>query len=123
MPNMNSYTYMHNHKVLHDKPNETGINNCNCRNKDACPLLNSCQTKSIIYQTNIYCDSSGYLTLAHVKQHLKIIWGIIKSEKLNNETFKILSYIYLYLLLFYVVALIIKVLNTNCFQQSDLHKC
>ena len=123
MPNMNSYTYMHNHKVLHDKPNETGINNCNCRNKDACPLLNSCQTKSIIYQTNIYCDSSGYLTLAHVKQHLKIIWGIIKSEKLNNETFKVLSYIYLYLLLFYVVALIIKVLNANCFQQSDLHKC
>ena len=29
MPNMNSYTYMHNHKVLNDKPNETGVNNCN----------------------------------------------------------------------------------------------
>ena len=27
MPNMNSYTYMHNHKVLNDKPNEMGINN------------------------------------------------------------------------------------------------
>ena len=25
MPNMNSYTYMHNHKVLNIKPNETGI--------------------------------------------------------------------------------------------------
>ena len=33
MPNMNSYTYMHNHKVLNDKPNETGINKYNCRNK------------------------------------------------------------------------------------------
>ena len=87
MPNMNSYTYMHNHKVLHDKPNETRINNCNCRNKDACPLLNSCQTKCIIYQTNIYCDSSGYVTLAHVKQHLKIVWGIIKirSTTLNMK--------------------------------------
>ena len=45
MPNMNSYTYMHNHKVLNEKPNETGINNYNCCNKDTCPLPNSCQTK------------------------------------------------------------------------------
>ena len=80
MPNMNYYTYMHNHKVLHDKSNETGINNCNCRNKDACPLLNNCQTKCIISQTNICCDISGYVTLAHVKQHLKIVSGIIKSR-------------------------------------------
>ena len=27
---------------------ETGIDNCNCRNKDTCPLPNSCQTKCII---------------------------------------------------------------------------
>ena len=44
MLNMNPYTYMCNHKVLNDTPNEAGINNCNCRNKDACPLPNSCQT-------------------------------------------------------------------------------
>ena len=37
MPNMNFYTYMHHHKVLNDKANETGINNCNCCNKDTCP--------------------------------------------------------------------------------------
>ena len=49
MPNMNSYTYMHNHKVLNGKPNETGINKCNCRNKDTCPLPKSCQTKCIVY--------------------------------------------------------------------------
>ena len=60
MPNMNSYTYMHNHKVLNDKPNEMGVNNCNCRNKDNCPLPNSCQTKCIIYQANIDCDIAGY---------------------------------------------------------------
>ena len=68
---MNSYTYMHNHKVLNDEPNEMGINNCNCRNKDNCPLPNSCQTKCIIYHN---------VTLAHVKQHLKIVSGIIKSR-------------------------------------------
>ena len=57
---MNSYTYMHNQKVLNDKPNETGINNCNCRNKDTSPLPNRSQTKCIIYQANIDCDIARY---------------------------------------------------------------
>ena len=43
-------------KILNDKPNETGINNCNYRKKDTCPLPNSCQTKRIIYQANFDCD-------------------------------------------------------------------
>ena len=60
MPNMNSYTHMHNYKVLNDTPNEMGINNCNSRNKDNCSLPNSCQTKFIIYQANIDCDIAGY---------------------------------------------------------------
>ena len=60
MPSMFSYTDMHNHKVLNDKPNEIGISNCNCRNKDTCPLPNSCQTKCIIYQANIDCYIAGY---------------------------------------------------------------
>ena len=51
---------MHNHKVLTDKPNETGINNFNCRNTDTCPVPNSCQTKYIIYQVNIDCDIAGW---------------------------------------------------------------
>ena len=29
MANMNSFSYMHNHKVLNNKPNETEIKNCN----------------------------------------------------------------------------------------------
>ena len=76
MLSMNSYTYMHNHKVLNDKPNETDINNCNCRNKDTCPLPNSCQTKCMVYQANIDFDIAGYkqnVTLAHVKQHLRTV--------------------------------------------------
>ena len=75
---------MHNHKVLNSKPNEMGINNYNCRNKDTCPLPNSCQTKCIIYQDNIDCDLAGYkqkcyLGLDHLRQHSKIVLGIIKS--------------------------------------------
>ena len=57
---MNSYTYMNNHKVVNDRPNEMWINNCNCSNKDNCPLQNSFQTKCIIYQANIDCDIAGY---------------------------------------------------------------
>ena len=60
MPNMNSYTYMHNHQVLNLIKRETEMNNCNCRNKDTCPLPNSCQTKCIIYQASIDCDIAGY---------------------------------------------------------------
>ena len=48
MSNMNSYTDMHNHKVLNEKT------------KDTCPLSNSCQTKCIIYQASIDCDIVGY---------------------------------------------------------------
>ena len=51
---------MHNHKVLNDKPNEMRINNCNCPNKDICPIPNSCQTKCIVYQANTDCDIAGY---------------------------------------------------------------
>ena len=57
---MNSCTYMHDHKVLNDKPMETGINNRSCRNKDTCPLPDSCQTKCIVYPANIDCDIAGY---------------------------------------------------------------
>ena len=52
---MNFYSYIHNHKILNDKPNETGISNYNYRNKDDCPLPSSCQTKFINYQANIDC--------------------------------------------------------------------
>ena len=44
--------------ILDDKSNATEIDNFNRRNKDTCPLPNSCQTKSIIYQA-IYCFITG----------------------------------------------------------------
>ena len=80
---MNSYTYMHNHKVLNDKPNEMGVNNCNCRNKDNCPLQtvvkqNASFIKPTLTVTSL--DTNKNATLAHVKQHLKIVSGIIKSR-------------------------------------------
>ena len=60
MPSMNSYTYVRNHNVLNNKPNELEINDCNCHTKDNCPLPNSCQAKCIIYQGNINYDIARY---------------------------------------------------------------
>ena len=59
MPNMIYFAYMDNHKVLRNKPNETKINKLNCWNKDICSLPKSCQTESIIYQSNINCGIAG----------------------------------------------------------------
>ena len=104
---MNSYTYMDNHKVLNDKPNETGINNCNCRNKNTCPLLNSLQTKCTIYQTNIYyclgsCETTFKDRFGNYKEsfnHLKHktdtelskeFWEIKKRNGTPQITWKII---------------------------------
>ena len=63
---MKSYTYIHNQKIVNNKPNETGINNCNYRNKVTCPLPNSSQTKCINYQVNIHYDTTGYKQICYL---------------------------------------------------------
>ena len=55
-------------------------------------IPNNCQTKCIIYQANIDCNISGYVTLAHVKQHLKIVSGVIKSRSTTLNTKMIRNY-------------------------------
>ena len=116
---MNSYTYMH--KVLNDKPNETGNNNCNCRNNDTCPLPNRCQRKWIIYQANIDCDTLDinkkcYLgscettfkdgfgnhktSLNHIKRKndtelSKEFWEIKKHNRTPEITWKIIKHAFL----------------------------
>ena len=76
---MNSYTYMHNHKVLNDKPNEMAI--------AVIKTIVLCQTvvkqnasfiKPTLTVTSV--DTNKNATLAHVKQHLKTVSGIIKSR-------------------------------------------
>ena len=78
---MNSYTNKHNRKVLHDKPNETGINNCNCGNKDTCPLPNSCQTTYIIYQANINCDTTEYKQKCYLGSYETIFKDRFRNHK------------------------------------------
>ena len=76
---MDSYICIHNHKVPDNKPDETRINNCNCLNKDTCPLPNSCQTKCIV----IDCDITGYKQ----KCYLSSFETIFKDRLGNHKKF------------------------------------
>ena len=70
MSNMNSYTDMHNHKVLNKKTNESGISNCNCRNKDTCLYQIVVKRNAEFIKpalTVISLDINKNVTLAHVK--------------------------------------------------------
>ena len=83
MSSMNSYTHMYNHKVLNNQSNETRMNNCNCRNKDICPLPNTFKRNALFIKPTLpvaLLDTNKNVTLDHVKQHLKIISKIIKSR-------------------------------------------
>ena len=48
----------HNKKVLNEKPKNPNNNNCNCRNKDQCPVKNECQTESVIYKATVNHNQS-----------------------------------------------------------------
>ena len=89
MPNMNSYTYMHNHKVLNNKPNETGINNCNCRNKDTCPLPKSCQTKCLVCQKNF---GKSKTAVEHQKSHGRLSEYVVPTIQTVNKKYEIAKY-------------------------------
>ena len=84
MPNKNSYTSMKNHQVLNNHPNETEADKCKWCNKHKFPLSNSYKKKKkkkikpIL--TIAMLDTIKTVTLAHVRQYLKIVSGIIKSS-------------------------------------------
>ena len=55
MPNMKNIISSHNNLVLNkeaqSKPSEA--TECNCRQKDSCPLSGKCQTKGLVYQATV----------------------------------------------------------------------
>ena len=67
---------MDNHKVMNDKSNETGIDNCNCGIKNIWPLPRGCQTKYIIYQANIDCDIAELINQS-INQSINVFEGKI----------------------------------------------
>ena len=52
MINMSSFIKQHNHNILSLSPNSKE-RSCNCRNKDNCPLANSCLKTCIVYRADV----------------------------------------------------------------------
>ena len=83
MASMNSYTHMHNHKVLTTNLMKWGLITATAVIKIIvlCQTVvkqNASFTKRTLTVTSL--DTNKNVTLAHVKQHLKIVSGIIKSR-------------------------------------------
>ena len=54
MPNVGQIISAHNKSVLNkNKPQQSTQPNCNCRNKQQCPLQNNCLTSSVVYQATV----------------------------------------------------------------------
>ena len=108
MDNMKSIINKHNKKVT-NADNDTNADNqvqCNCRNKDQCPLDNKCLTSSIIYNAQVTTNSAtkNYIGLTertfkqtfsqHKFKHRKYTDSTELSKYIwklrdNNQDFKI----------------------------------
>ena len=54
MNNIKSFITRHNSRIIRkSKPQNKATENCNCRNKDTCPLQKQCLTKDIVYKASV----------------------------------------------------------------------
>ena len=61
MPNMKQILTSHNNKIItnYNKSPEIKQKECNCRNKNDCPLQGKCLTDSIVYQATVTQTSTN----------------------------------------------------------------
>ena len=58
MNNMKKQINKHNAKIR-SKPKKKNSNECNCRQKNQCPLDGKCLTESVIYEAKVSCETSN----------------------------------------------------------------
>ena len=84
MPNMHNLTSAHNKSVLsrHTQPETNGTKECNCPQKDSCPLSGKCLTESVVYQAIVKREDTGEEKsyVAHTEGNSKL--GIITTPTL-----------------------------------------
>ena len=93
LPNMKSIIIGHNNKILNEEQQEN-INDkkkqCNCRNKDECPLNGSCQIESIIYKAIVSTDEQDFEYIGSTEKSFKSRYynhtKSFRNEKYQNET-------------------------------------
>ena len=81
MPNVATLISSHNKRLLTEtQPNTTSVDNCNCRNKDTCPLPGNCQTKGVVYQATVKRNDNQ-----EEQTYVSITEGAFKT-RYNNHT-------------------------------------
>ena len=90
---MQSIISGHNNKILKDEQQESITDNkkqCNCRNKDECPLNGSCQIESIIYKAIVSTDEEDFEYIGSTEKSFKSRYynhtKSFRNEKYQNET-------------------------------------
>ena len=61
MPNIGAVINAHNKKILEEKPS-LARGNCNCNNKNECPLNGECTTSNVLYESEINSNLLNYST-------------------------------------------------------------
>ena len=86
-------TYNKHNKKVTNADNDTNTDNqvqCNCRNKDQCPLDNKCLTSSVIYKAQVTTNNGtkNYMALTEgtFKQGFSQHKATFKHRKYTNST-------------------------------------
>ena len=93
MSNVRSIITSHNTRIIRRSQSQNiNTDNCNCRNKHACPLQNKCMSKDIVYKatfiTNNTQDTKHYIGMTsntfkeQYRNHIKSF----THKKYSNET-------------------------------------
>ena len=93
MSNVKSIITSHNTRIIRkSQPQDINAENCNCRNKHACPLQNKCMSKDIVYKATISTgntqDTKHYIGMTS-NTFKELYRNHIKSfthKKYSNET-------------------------------------
>ena len=92
MPNIKSIISSHNKAVLsnfYQSQTQTNKKECNCREKDQCPLDGKCLTQNVVYQATVTTQTSSdsYVGLAtNFKERYRNHTASFRHESKRNET-------------------------------------
>ena len=92
LENVEAKIKKHNKKVLY-QPNVKEMLECNCRNKELCPLQGKCRTNSVIYEctvgtreeTNVEKDYKG-VTEGEIKQRITAHMSSFRTVEYRNSS-------------------------------------
>lgn len=86
MPNMKAIINQHNNNIL-NKDINNDMPNCNCRNKNECPIKDNCQTETVVYKATIKSQRGETNYIGSCETSFKKRYYNHKKS-FNNEQYK-----------------------------------